>query len=328
MRGREFSGTSKRGRSLLAHEEGHDVEYKESVKALDTVDLVAFANSDAGGAILVGVAEQNNKKGRRVGKIVGCKVSDPERQKILSKAANCVAPVSVEIFIENSSKLPFLRIEIPSGPNRPYCTGDGTYKTRGDGRNVLLKPIALLERFMEAESTAFFERFRHAADALEEHLAAIRAQAEEGFLDLKSRLDQASGELDVMLSDLLSTAGEATDAAQESDSTSSIIEEEVRSLGGDVGELGQRLLESNLRMEAILRKLGIEDPVALYRQQLAERAALQYLRGLPMRVFRSKRRAVEEACLFCRIETSSALRLFEQVKRERLGDPSGDQVSK
>lgn len=139
---------------MLARGEGIDVDFKRSAAGLEAVDIVAFANSKAGGAILIGVDESTGSSGRHVGTIVGCHVGDQEKRMILEKAHQCVPAISVTVHVENRAHKPFYRIEIPSGPNKPYCTSGGTYKIRGDGRNNTLYPTSLLNLFLETEERA------------------------------------------------------------------------------------------------------------------------------------------------------------------------------
>ena len=70
----EYKGVSKRAKLLLKQEEGFDVEFK--LGQLDVKDIVAFANSVNGGAILLGVEEQTKRNGRQMAIIRGCDVGD------------------------------------------------------------------------------------------------------------------------------------------------------------------------------------------------------------------------------------------------------------
>ena len=67
-----FKTLSKQARLLLNREEGYDVEFKKSLGGLANSDLVAFANSEAGGSILIGVRETKTGEGHQKGEIVGC----------------------------------------------------------------------------------------------------------------------------------------------------------------------------------------------------------------------------------------------------------------
>jgi len=161
-----YMTVSRKTKALLNRQEGLDVDYKMTVKGVESTDLVAFANSENGGTILLGVAEIEEDNGMQRGRIVGCPVGDKERLFILSKAESCVPPVELNIIVENYARKPFYRVEIPSGKDKPYCTAAGTYKIRGDGRTNTLLPGRLLSLFLEKQSDLFFKRFREATREL------------------------------------------------------------------------------------------------------------------------------------------------------------------
>jgi len=168
-----YKGISKRAKILLSGQEGYDVDFKRSINGLKSEDIVAFANSNEGGAILIGIEEVKMPDGRPKGKMVRIPVGDEEKRKILDRAESCIPPIEVNIVIENSSRIPFFRVEIPSGPNKPYCTSKGTYKIRGDGVNKPLTPQRLLAMFMQSEGQVFIERFRSATEELEKRLSQL-----------------------------------------------------------------------------------------------------------------------------------------------------------
>lgn len=155
----------------MASGESKDVDYKESVKGLHAEDLTAFANSESGGAILIGVREATGPHGKQVGEPTGHPIDDASRLQILDKALSCSPPVLVELYSENLDHLPFYRVEIPSGAQKPYATGSGTYKIREDGRNSSLLPEQLLNMFLERESAEFRSRFSEATGKLESSMA-------------------------------------------------------------------------------------------------------------------------------------------------------------
>jgi hypothetical protein len=161
-----YMSISRKSRALLNRQEGLDADFKLTIKGVESTDLVAFANSERGGTILVGVGESQDANSMQKGKIVGCPVGDKERLYVLSKAESCVPPVEVNMIIENYARKPFYRIEIPSGKEKPYCTAGGTYKIRGDGRTNTLLPGRLLSLFIEKQSEIFFNRFREATKEL------------------------------------------------------------------------------------------------------------------------------------------------------------------
>jgi predicted HTH transcriptional regulator len=163
---KEFQTISDRAKRLLRREEDFEVAFKRSILGLESDDLVSFANSKKGGAILIGVSRTKRGSGRQGAELVGCKVGDRERQKILAKSNQCVPPVPLSIFAENCGGKPFYRIEIPSGASKPYCTSGGTYKTRGDGLNEMLYPPQLLSLFLESEGKEFVRWFQQSTDSL------------------------------------------------------------------------------------------------------------------------------------------------------------------
>lgn len=236
---KSFKRTSVRARKLLALEENLDVDFKKSLAGLDSEDLVAFANSKGGGAILIGVEEEKLSHGRRRGRVVGCSVGDKERVGIVSRAHGCFPPIEVEVFVENlESKCPFLRIEIASGHDKPYCSPGGTYKIRGDGRNLPLVPSQLLQMFLENQSRDFVERFRQATEILDQKLVHLIRQAD--------RLDDTLLGLEDGVSDAQSDANETlvnTQAAEES-----------------LGELLGSTRAMHEKLDALLENFEIENP--------------------------------------------------------------------
>lgn len=172
-----IKGISNRGRYLLAQQENDVLDFKESIAGLTSDDLVAFANTRDGGAILLGVREGKGEDGMQAAEIRGCEIGDEPKMTILNKAASCMPPLEgVEVFFENTGERPFIRIEIPSGEHRPHCTASGTYKIREDGRNRAIHPRTLLGIFVEQEGDRFFGRFHQATDALREEISGLREE--------------------------------------------------------------------------------------------------------------------------------------------------------
>jgi predicted HTH transcriptional regulator len=184
----EYGTLSQRAQLLLGRSEGYELEFKEAIHALEPEDLVALANSPRGGAVLIGVREFEAENERQRGEIVGCAVGDPEKLSILNRAESSVPPIAVDVVIENSDRKPFFRIEIRSGPNKPYCTAGGTYKIRGNGRTLPLLPSRLLAMFMARENQEFVERFKAATKELERELADTKARLAEETERLLSSL--------------------------------------------------------------------------------------------------------------------------------------------
>ncbi|HRW77914.1 MAG TPA: ATP-binding protein [Candidatus Sabulitectum sp.] len=186
----EYPGLSEIAEGLLGSQESTTLDFKESVGGLSSDDLVAFANSEHGGTILLGVREKKDNRGMQAAEIIGCEVGDKAKLSILGKAASCVPPVEVRVIVENSEgKKPFLRVEIPQGQARPCCTSGGTYKIRGDARNDPLTPERLLEMFMEAENDRFIQRFSRATEDLESSILDVKKRLLQEMEEIYARVD-------------------------------------------------------------------------------------------------------------------------------------------
>lgn len=221
QRKNEYTDLSARTRSLLARSEDYDVDYKRSVTGMDPEDLVAFANSPAGGAILIGVDEIEDANGSQRGQVVGCTIGDKAKLSILNRAESCIPPVRVDVIFENTADLPVIRIEIPSGREKPYCSSKGTYKIRGDGMNKPLGPRRLLEIFIESEGRRFFDRFQNATEELEKKLVMLEKNASELNQSLANTFDVARN-----------TETLADEAMNQSDVTTDIVLGLVRQVTG------------------------------------------------------------------------------------------------
>lgn len=195
----EFDGISDRARELLKHEEGLEVEFKQSQDALDIGDIIAFANSPRGGTILIGIKEKIADDGRQHGIVVGCRVGDKEKLKLISKVNNITPQLQVEIFVENLRKRPFYRIEIPSGPNKPYCSSSGEYKIRDDGHVKPLFPETMLEILLERESEKFRRRFEHSTTALEEAIFRLAKSSKKELDDVEDNLRLLSEKISALI---------------------------------------------------------------------------------------------------------------------------------
>ncbi|MEA3265421.1 MAG: ATP-binding protein [Candidatus Fermentibacteria bacterium] len=173
----EYSGLSEKAEELLGSQESRELDFKESIGGLSADDLVAFANCESGGTILLGVRENQDEQGRQTAEIVGCEIGDRAKLSILGKAGSCVPPVELFVIVENTEgKKPFLRVSIPSGAKKPYSTSGGTYKIRGDARNNPLTPDLLLALFMDTENAQFINRFSQATQELESSLHELKSR--------------------------------------------------------------------------------------------------------------------------------------------------------
>jgi hypothetical protein len=197
---KEFQGISRRSHRLLTMPEGVNVDFKRDLNGLKSRALVSFANTAIGGTILVGVEEYTTEAGVQRGRIFGCPVDDAARLSIINKATDCIPNVHIDVYVENLSRIPFLRIEIPSGRNKPYCTQRGEYAIRADGRGRALYPDELLAIFMDREGEQFISRFRNAVYQLENKVGTINEALNGGMLNVSTHL----GSLDEQVRSTLS----------------------------------------------------------------------------------------------------------------------------
>ncbi|WP_197046621.1 AlbA family DNA-binding domain-containing protein [Oceanobacillus salinisoli] len=272
---------SNRAKTILNKEEGYDVDYKRDLKGLSVDDLVAFANSSTGGAILIGVDEDKDDKGRQVGKVVGCKIGDNEKLAIVQKANNCRPPVDVEIFLENEAETPFYRIEIPTGEFKPYSTHKGTYVIRGDASNLPLSRDKLLHMFLNEQGETFINRFKQATEDLEESIDDTNRK-----LDMFDQtIDNLQWELSSDIENITDNLDNLTDNVEQEFSsivesvrnTESLADESLNYTMETVGEIIDKIKdldldinETKLVTNSILEHLGIEHPYTTnYKSQIS-----------------------------------------------------------
>lgn len=206
---REYRRLSRRTQHLLSLPEGLNVDFKREAQAVRSADLVAFANAPLGGTLLIGIDEYTTTDGVQRGRVVGCEVDDKARLTLINKSTGCIPNVEVQLFTENlAASKPILRIEIPSGQHKPYCTQRGEYAIRTDGRNRAMLPEELLAIFMEREGDLFLSRFRTAVQQLEHQLGGVNHALSEGMLGVSEHLF----ELDQQLQRTLSRIEQLTDS--------------------------------------------------------------------------------------------------------------------
>lgn len=205
---KEYRGLSRRTQSLLQVSEGMNVDFKRDVSGIKSRNLVAFANTPLGGTILVGVDEYTDVEGVQRGEVVGCEVDDNARLIIVNKATDCFPTVELGIFVENIARKPILRVEIPPGHHKPYCTQRGEYCVRSDARVRALFPDELLAIFMDREGEQFISRFHDAVHQLEQQVGSIRHVLSAGMLDVSGHIH----DLDDQLRRTLNRIGGLTDS--------------------------------------------------------------------------------------------------------------------
>jgi len=269
---------SERASILLNKEEGYDVDYKRNQKGLSVDDLVAFANSSKGGAILLGVDESINEDGQQIGKVVGCTIGDKEKLSILNKASDCQPSVDIEIHVENEGETPFYRIEIPSGEHKPYSTFKGTYLIRGDGRNLPLNRSRLLNIFLQEQSETFFNRFKKVTEELEGHIVNLdkRIEAtnskvdlfEHNIIDLQEGLGVDIHEITSNVNNLThKTASELNNIFEGIKSTEDLTEKTlntslitIENMENRISKIEKDIQATKFMTKAILEHLGIDLP--------------------------------------------------------------------
>lgn len=277
-----YLGLSARARFLLSKDEGSHVDFKAGMAGIKSDDIVAFANSVDGGAILIGVEEYINERGEQRGRIIGCPVSDENKLSINNKSLQCVPPVSVSIHIENSADVPFFRIEIPSSINKPHCTSGGTYKIRKDNLNVALGPIELLQVFLESEGTDFIERFKQATIELRDEITSQNQELIEYVTNSSIELETNTRSIVENLGFEMENVIE--DVKQHTQSLESQMDDFVHTLQEETNEIKEQLefgelkktldaLDYKLTRNAwksnkILEHLGLEDPEIEYERNI------------------------------------------------------------
>ena len=181
-------------RKLLVGSEGVEVDFKRDAESIKQDDLVAFANS-GGGTILAGVDEVKGQNGVQKGKVVGCDVSDRERNKIVSRANGCRPVIVVKVTVETQGKQSIFRVDIPKGGL--HCTSNGTYKIRRDGQTDIIDPSAMAHIIVELERNKIVQYLRSAVrPEMEDVQSEIEEKHNEAIAeieDLRSQLDDMDG---------------------------------------------------------------------------------------------------------------------------------------
>lgn len=182
---------------LLARSEGLQVDFKRDAESVKPDDLVAFANG-GGGTILIGVDEIKGKDGVQRGKIVGCDVSDRERNKIVSRANSCRPAIPVTITIETNGKQSIMRVDIQKGGL--HCTSNGTYKIHRDGQNDIIDPTLMAEIIVKLERSKILGYLRAAVrpelEEAQDDMQALYEEAQAEIEDLRAELEDARNDMD------------------------------------------------------------------------------------------------------------------------------------
>ncbi len=182
---------------LLARSEGLQVDFKRDAESVKPDDLVAFANS-GGGTILIGVDEIKGANGIQRGKIVGCDVSDKERNKIVSRANSCRPAIPVTITIEFNGKQAIMRVDIQKGGL--HCTSNGTYKIHRDGQNDIIDPALMAEIIVKLERAKILGYLRAVVqpelEVAQDDMQDLYEEARSEIEDLRAELEEARNDMD------------------------------------------------------------------------------------------------------------------------------------
>jgi ATP-dependent DNA helicase RecG len=240
------------------------------VRGLHAEDLVSFANTSAGGVILVGVVEELGPNGRQTPKLFGCRTGDNEKLQIVNKAQECIPPVHVEVFEEHLGEVAFFRVDVLAGAVRPHCTSGGVYKVRADGRNRVLRPDEIAAILLERESESFRTRFADATQSLARSLKQVVGEIQGIEANLKSQLQSISSSAE-------HASSEASDAAW----TLSSLEDSVTSIQQAADLQRRSLAQVHERLAHLLAAQAVTDPVAEREQKALKDEILEYLKANP-----------------------------------------------
>ncbi|WP_299719435.1 helix-turn-helix domain-containing protein [uncultured Tateyamaria sp.] len=178
---------------LLSAGESQLVDYKRNSGGVSMDDFVAFANTETGGYILVGIDEAEDDTGKQIGVPVGSRIDDGVIVGLQNKALECIPPVAASISTEVIDGISFIRIRVVPGANKPYSTRKGVYCLRDGRRNRPLLPNELLEIFLENEVGVFQSRFRESTQSIIENMSEMERS-------LSATIDNMTSQL--MLSDM------------------------------------------------------------------------------------------------------------------------------
>lgn len=248
------------------------IAFKPSLAALDEEDLVAFANSNGGGVIVLGVEQSRKARGGKTLQVIGSPAGARERRKIVEMAKRCVPPVEISISALAHEGKKLLRIDIAQSARRPHCTSRGTYMIREAHASVPLTPDKLGSLLVPQpsgvqagtaakDSAPAPERPHRAESAVADMIDALLIE----MANLPDRLqaslkttERTLGELGSRIEKKLSDLTEAVDAEAE-DSLIHIGLSTIRQ-AQKIGfeSLSQRLDDTSQLVHKILKRVQLE----------------------------------------------------------------------
>jgi uncharacterized protein YfkK (UPF0435 family) len=278
----EFKTIRKETRQLLEGAEGYEVDFKRNAGGISTRDLVSFANSPEGGHLLIGVDEYTTESGQQRGKVVGCRTDDNAKLQIVNKAHTCTPQIDLTVYVENTNKNSFFRVDIPSGSEKPYCTQKGTYVTREDGRKRALLPPELLEIFVREQADRFKNRFRSVTGHLESSIDTLQANLQSSIWqiiseisaqlatveDVSSRINDLERSIDESLRHIFDSV---QNAEHLSDDAMMLADEAAANTGGisgDIEKLQEDVIHVARKANALLDHFEIEDPEIAHQRKM------------------------------------------------------------
>lgn len=256
-------GLTKGTREILEQGESATVDYKAKAAAVGTEDLVAFANSEIGGQIFVGVEEAKRPDGSQFGRVLGHDLSDGSALQIINKAITCVPPIAVRLHAENTSERAIIRVEIRSSVGKPHSTPGGVYCRRDGSRNRPLHPSELLDMFLNSEGQRFASRFETVAQRTIEIVSNLEKTLSERIREIGDELGWAEFRVDRTES----TVDSIESTLDETFASVEITREEVRDLA--------------VRLRAIMEQNDLRDPVRAKAEQVFLKTAKEELGAQP-----------------------------------------------
>jgi len=159
---------SGRMRAILDGEAEDAVAFVQLVDDVDA-DLLAEIANEGGGALVLGVEDDGGAGSR----IVGCPTDDATHHRLLATAAECVPPLTIELFEENTARTPLLRAEVPGAGDVSRATrirSQSTALTEISGQlNTLMGAVRALRK----EVTGLQQQSSATGDAAQETQARL-----------------------------------------------------------------------------------------------------------------------------------------------------------
>ncbi|OME19932.1 AlbA family DNA-binding domain-containing protein [Paenibacillus odorifer] len=290
---------------LIQNEENTTIEFKETVSGLKPEDIVAFANSSQGGVVIIGVRDKVSNEGRQKGTVVGCEISDSNRLMIMNKTQNCRPPVSLKISSVEIEDKDVYVVEIPSGEYKPYCTENGLYKIRDDGRNRALFPNELLTLFMQSERDKFITNFKDATENLEQQFTITR----EAIINETDKMIDMLKDFENSIQSSLDTIESSADSA---DSNSSNVESTVDSMENKVNDIWEILMNSLYLLPVISAQF--KEPESKEQQEvIAKEMTKRFLQKYDEESFGPTNKEIKNHIFFLRV-------LFPRLSHKQIVD--------